>query len=166
MKRSEDLWPRKSKPDPARAGLLDRLVDNDLYSDEEPRPKRTYDRDELFLSIIKEIDRVLNTRCIVPKKTLKNRQRSVVDFGVADTTGMNTLALDDHITITRSIKEAITRYEPRLQQVQVSVDPVAPNERSLVVRIDGMVQLDHIREPVSFPVVIKSDTGQVTVNAQ
>ena len=38
-------------------------------------------------------------------------------------------------------------------------------ERQYIV-VEGMVQLDHIREPVSFPIVIKSDTGQVTVNAQ
>lgn len=166
MKRSKDLWPRKSKHDPARAGLLDRLVDTDLNSDEEPRPQRTYTKDELFLSIIREIDRLLNTRCIVSKSNLKKRERSVIDFGVADTTGMNPNAEDDHITIARSIKEAITRYEPRLQQVQVLVDSTAPNERSVVVRVEGMVQLDHIREPVSFPIAIRNDTGKVTVNAE
>lgn len=166
MKRSKDLWPRKSKHDPARAGLLDRLVDTDLNSGGEPRPQRTYTKDELFLSIIREIDRILNTRCIVSKSNLKKRDRSVIDYGVADTTGMNPNSEDDHFTIARTIKEAIVRYEPRLQQVQVSVDPTPPNERSVIVRVEGMVQLDHIREPVSFPIAIRNDTGKVTVNAE
>ncbi len=166
MKRSKDLWPRKSQPDPARAGLLDRLIDENLNVGEEPRPKRTYSKDELFLSIIRELDRVLNTRCIVSKTNLKTRERSVLDFGVPDTTGMNPKAEEDHITIARTIKEAITRYEPRLQQVQVTVDAVTPNERSVVVRVEGMVQLDHIREPVSFPIAIRNDSGKVTVNAE
>ncbi len=79
---------------------------------------------------------------------------------------MNPLAPDDHITLTRTLKEAITRYEPRLQQVQVVVDSTAPNERSLVAYVEGFVQLDHVREPVSFPIAVQKDSGQVTLNAE
>lgn len=166
MKRSEDYWPRKSQPDPARAGLLDRLADTDPEALEESRPLRTYSREQLIDSIISELNRIFNTRCIVPKKELKQRERSVLDYGVSDYTGMNTRALDDHQTLARTLKEAITRFEPRLQQVKVSVDPNPPNERSLVVLVEALLQYGNVREPVSFPITVRNESGQVTLNAQ
>jgi len=165
MKRS-DLWPRKSQVDPARAGLLDRLTDLEPNVPEEPRPLRTYTRDELIDAIIRELDRVFNTRCIVPKKELKQRERTVLEYGVSDYTGMNPRALEDHQTLARSIREAILRYEPRLQQVKVSVDPDPPNERTLVVHVEALLQFEGIREPVSFPIIVRNESGQVTLNAQ
>lgn len=165
MKRS-DYWPRKSQHDPARAGLLDRLTDSEPNVSEESRPLRTYSREQLIDSIIRELNRVFNTRCIIPKKDLKKRERTVLDYGVSDYTGMNTRALEDHQTLTRTIKDAITRYEPRLQQVKVSVDPTPPSERSLVVYVEGLVQYGTVREPVSFPITVRNESGQVTLNAQ
>ena len=166
MKKSEDFYPRKSQSDPARAGLLDRLIDNEPNVPEEPRPLRTYTKTQLLDSIIRELNRVMNTRCTIPKADIKKRDRTVIDYGVSDYTGMNPRALDDHISLAKAIKDAIVHYEPRLQQVKVSVDDTPPNERSLIVRVDGFIEYDHVREPVSFPIAVQNESGQVKLNAQ
>jgi type VI secretion system protein ImpF len=125
-------------------------------SQKEVRPLTTLDRQALKNSIRKELGRLLNTRCPIPLAPAT--ERTVVNYGIPDFSSLSPNSTDHRTRLESWIRAAIEAYEPRLLDVRVTVDPPAPSARSLNARIDGKLQLESIREPVAFSVVMKRDT--------
>ena len=57
------------------------------------------------------------------------------------------------------LRQAIASFEPRLQQARVTVEENTENERALWARIDAILVVESVKEPVSFPVLIQSMSG-------
>ena len=55
------------------------------------------------------------------------------------------------------MEHAIEAFEPRLRNVSVTIDPPAPNERTLTARVEAILSVESVREPVSFPIIMKRD---------
>jgi type VI secretion system protein ImpF len=141
----------------APALLFDRLVDMEPQSQKEVRPYTTLDKQGLKNSIRKELGRLLNTRCPIPL-VAPTEDRTVINYGIPDFTSLSPHNSDHRAKLELWIRTAIEAYEPRLIDVHVTVDPPQRGERSLNTRIDGKLQLDTVREPVAFSVVMKRDT--------
>ena len=146
---------RKSPFDTARAGLFDRLVDHDPNSQTEKRPLRTMNKKELYASVNRELSRLLNTRCPFTTEVRQDRERSVIDYGVPDFSSLTPQSIDDQKELGVYIKETIEIFEPRLKELRVHVDEYQKNRKALLIRIDGILTIDSIREPVSFPVIME-----------
>lgn len=143
----------------ARVLLFDRLVDMEPQSQKEVRPLRTLDKQGLKHSIRMELGRLLNTRCPIPLAPPAD-ERTVINYGIPDFSYLSPNNGEHRSKLESWVREAIVSYEPRLVDVRVSVDPPARAERSLVVRIEAKLQLETIREPVAFSVVMKRDTAR------
>ncbi|HEY2380025.1 MAG TPA: type VI secretion system baseplate subunit TssE [Terriglobia bacterium] len=143
----------------ARVLLFDRLVDTEPQSQKEVRPFRTLDKQGLKQSIRMELGRLLNTRCPIPLAPAAE-ERTVINYGIPDFSYLSPNSGDHRAKLETWVRDAIVSYEPRLVDVRVSVDPPVRTERSLVVRIEAKLQLETIREPVAFSVVMKRDTAR------
>lgn len=142
-------------PRGVRALLFERLAGCEPGAAAEPRPFRVHDGDALRQSVAREVSRLLNTR--VPEPAPGPAGRTVLDYGLADWT--HTLALD---TIARAaleteVRRSLDAFEPRLRVRAVHAETVTGRERTLLIRVDGMLVVEGGEEPFSFPVRVGSE---------
>ena len=158
---------RDPKPvEGGRALLFERLVDSEPRSrEEEAQPLRVHDREELKESVRRELARLLNTRSSVPSHLLLGAQeRTVLDYGIPDFSSLSAQSGDDQNRLARIIAQAITAFEPRLRDVQVLVERVRANDRALLLRINAVLAVGLLAEPVSFPVLVRTKSGEAEVH--
>jgi type VI secretion system protein ImpF len=136
----------------ARALLFERLVDMDHRHREEQDPARVLDPQALRVSVRRELERLLNTRCAFTSEALEARERTTLEYGLPDFGHLQTRDTSAQTRVAEEVRRAVGAYEPRLKQVKVTVEPTtAPDqERRLTVRIDAMLVVGEVMEPVSF----------------
>ena len=128
-------------------------------SQKEVRPLTTLDKQGLKQSIRREMGRLLNTRCPIPLASA-SEERTVVNYGIPDFSSLSPNSADHRSKLENWIRDAIVSYEPRLVDVRVIVEPPPKGERTLIARIDAKLQLESVREPVAFSVVMKRDAAR------
>ena len=147
-----------------RAPLFERLVDLDPRSQREVRPKRTLDRAGLKASVRRELLRLFNSRCPLPARLLADREKTVIDYGIPDFSTFFPRNHDDRVRLAAALRRAVEAFEPRLRQVSVTLEPSA-DHLALSGRIEGVLVVDEVAEPVSFPTVFQSESGEVEIRA-
>ena len=145
----------------AKAPLFDRLTDFDPKSQTESRPFRTLNRAELRASVLRELGRLLNTRCSVPMQLLYDRERSIIDYGIPSFSHLVPQSGDDQKRLAWVLSRTIAAFEPRLKEIRVAVTPDPTNARFLLVQVEAYLAVGAVTEPVSFPAVIHPKTGEV-----
>jgi type VI secretion system lysozyme-like protein len=149
----------------ARALLFERLVDLDPQSlKEEPHPLRLLDRQQLKESVRRELGRLLNTRSSTPTPLFVEQELTVLDYGIPDFSSFSARNADDHRRMEKIIKLSINAFEPRLRDIQVTVEPVTNSTWSLRVGIDAFLVIDSLTEAVSFQVVVQNKSGRAEVH--
>jgi type VI secretion system lysozyme-like protein len=120
-------------------------------------------RDRVIESIRGELSRVLNTRCSEPIDRLSGQERTVMNYGLPDFFTLSPTSDGDRQRLGQLIVDAIRAYEPRLLNplVAVAVDPGQP--RALRIVLEGTLVIDHMMEPVAFPLAIESRGGAIVV---
>ena len=146
----------------ARVLLFDRLDNRALLPAESARLK-VLDRPGLRESVRRELSRLLNTRCPIPTHMVGQEERSVVNYGIPDFSSLSPSNTDDQKRLADIINSTITAFEPRLRQIKVSVERFMENERSLYVKIDAMLIVQSITEPVTFQVYLHTKTGTMQI---
>lgn len=147
----------------ARALLFERLVDNEHESQEEARPLRIHDVDTLRESVKREVARLLNTRRPHPETVGDHDELTVVDYGIPDFSHLNGASSTDRLRLAVILARAISAFEPRLAQVEVSLDPVPGKPARLAGRINAMLEVGSVKEPVSFPLTVGIEAGDTTI---
>ena len=148
----------------ARASLIDRLVDQNPGSQWETPPFRTLSREELKESVRRDLTWLLNTRTSLPGSILDDKELTVIDYGIPDF-GIYSPADPNHQKLlAKRIKRSISSFEPRLQKVQVTVEPGMPDEKSLTLHIDAVLVVEPFREPVSFQTVLQGQAGRLEIH--
>lgn len=137
----------------ARAPLLERLA---AQNEGEVGQARSFDRQALGESVRQELLRLLNTRRSV-RPLLK--QATVIDYGIADWSGLYADRSDDRLKLAREIRLAINHFEPRLQLTEVDVQPLDGSRHALRVRIAGQ-----LRGGEAWPVVFVMDMADGVVH--
>jgi len=145
----------------ARAPLFSRLFDHEPRQREEAQPRRVLTREGLVESILSELSRMLNTRCSTTMAALEGQERNVANYGLPDFTTLNPTSEGDRQRLGRLIVEAVRAYEPRLRNPLVDVRADPTNGRVLRVTVDGMLVIENLSEPVSFPLVIAERGGEI-----
>lgn len=148
-----------------RMPLFDRLVDRDPRLRHELRPSRTLDRRGLRESVRRELEQLLNTRCPFPAHRLPIRERSVIDYGVPDFSVFSARSYDDRVRLAELLRRTIEAFEPRLVDVQVSLEPYPGNDLSLLGIIEATLLTDMVPEPVSFETSLDLKEGKIEVHA-
>jgi type VI secretion system protein ImpF len=148
-----------------RMPLFDRLVDRDPRLRHEMRPMRTLDRRGLRESVRRELEQLFNTRCPFPAHRLPIRERSVIDYGVPDLSVFSPRSYDDRVRLAELLRRVIEAFEPRLIDVQVSLEPHPGNDLSLLGLIEAKLLTDMVAEPVSFETSLDMKEGKIEVHA-
>ena len=151
--------------DSARTPLFERLIDEDPYTQEEYRPSRTLNMSELRNSVRLDLERLLNTRCSLREADWEGREPSVVDYGMPDFCAMSSRDSSDIRTMARMIIRAIEAFEPRLQELNVLMERFDDNEKAMFFTIEGFLVVEDIREPVSFPALVRGKSGEFKIYA-
>lgn len=147
-----------------RAPLFDRLVDREPHVPAEPRPLRTLDPQGLRESVRRELERMLNTRSALPVDELEGRpELTVLEYGIPDLSAFSAGSDEDQVRLAAVVARAVSAFEPRLRQVKVSALGLEDGRRSLRLRVDALLTVDEVAEPVSFPAVVGLRTGNVEV---
>jgi predicted component of type VI protein secretion system len=61
----------------------------------------------------------------------------------------------------RILEQAITVYEPRLRNVQVTIEPSKTSKTTAVGSIEAMLVVGNVNEPVSFPLVLSPKRSEI-----
>lgn len=143
--------------------VLDRLVDYEPENRLENPLSRSQSLRVLKTSVRRDLEWLLNTRRIAdpPDETLKEVNRSVYTYGLPDLSTLTMEASGDRNRVVRQITAAITSFEPRLTNVRLSlVERPDASKNDVRLRIEAMLRMDPVPEPISFDTVIELKSGK------
>lgn len=145
--------------------LLDRLIDNNPGVSSEPPSSRQKGLRELKLAVRRDLEWLLNTRQSIADlpEGLEETADSLATYGLPDFTGVSARGSSAQESIRRSIEEEIRLFEPRLQDVYVSLEPAAGEGGTLHFRIDAQLKLDPEPEPVTFDTTLQLYSGECSI---
>lgn len=151
---------KKWKTEGAPVPLFDRLVDLEPEREEEATPQRTLSKSELHESVMLELHRILNTRCIMKHDVYKQVSPLLKGYGNPELYGLfDTSRFDaanplDRPKIENIMRKAILTFEPRLRNVVVTVQQFHKGKQSLSIIVSADVQINDMLEPLSFPIEV------------
>ncbi len=134
--------------------LFERLVEVGIGEHDIGSHLRMLDVDGLKASVRREVEWLLNTRCPVSVDRLEERERTTIDYGLPDFSGKYTWDFAHQRELARFIGQTISAFEPRLQDVEVTVAPLPYRHDGFRVAIAARLVVGEVVEPLSFPVVI------------
>jgi len=146
----------------AIAPLFDRLSDFEPLMKEETPPFVTYGEEDLKKSIQQECMRILNTRCKLTEADYAALEPQAAQFrfpqffGLPDGTYANPKNTTDAYKIERMMGKAIEIFEPRLQNVHVSIQPYNDATQSLSLSVEGDLVVGDVNTPITFPIALQS----------
>lgn len=157
----------------SHVALLNRLLLDEVFADElhkmrKPAPFSANVR-ELKQSVSRDIEALLNTRRELLDGAPPEYQEvnnSLLMFGLPDFTSYSLLNPEHRKLIRRSVEEALSKFEPRLKSVQVTLEPPRKFDAALHFRIDALLRLDPIPEPVTFDAALQLGTSFYTVRGE
>ncbi len=147
-----------------RTPFLDRIINDEPYQPYDTTPRRTVGADEYVASVRRDLLLLLNTRCLRPREA--GVALGIMDYGMPDFTALHTYSQDDQMRCARMLQETIQRFEPRLENVSVSVGArgggglIRANDIShLPMNISGTLVAEEIREAFIFPILLTTHNG-------
>ena len=117
---------------------------------------------QLKLSVRRDLESLLNTRrrCIESPADCRELRDSLVEYGIPDFTGLNMSMPAERERARLEIERVIRRYEPRLKNVAVTVQPnVNKFDRTLRLRITGVLRTEPEPERVVFDSELEPAVG-------
>jgi type VI secretion system protein ImpF len=147
----------------AKALLFERLADENPNQPGEAQPFRIYGAQGLRASVLRELGRLLNTRCPLAGGPADERDRTVIDYGIPDFSHLGPASTTDVRHLAQVLERTITAYEPRLQHVRVSLEPAGNNQSAVRGWLAANLVVGTVNEPVSFPLVLLLKKGEVVL---
>jgi type VI secretion system protein ImpF len=124
---------------------------------------------QLRAVVARDLEAMLNTRqeflAELPPG-FSEVENSLLTYGLPDLTFFSLDSLEDRNQVRRAVEQTIAIFEPRLEQVRVSLQPAREKDRGLNFRIDAMLRVDPAPEPVTFDAVLQLNTQQYVVRGQ
>jgi len=132
--------------------LLDRLIDQNTGTAEGSVQYRRISFNQARASVGRDLENLLNTKNFTGSipTSFKELNRSVLLYGLPDYTATNPHSSTVKADLLQAVERAINLFEPRLQNVMVSIDDSGKDERSLKFRISALLVMAPFVEPVRF----------------
>lgn len=132
--------------------VLDRLIDDNPDSKQDPPRTRTQQLTALRDSVRRDLEALLNhhLRCVSAPADLTELPQSVVEYGAPDFLSLFTGASSFREKFRRTLEDTIRRFEPRFVSVKVALKNTTQDDRTLRFRIDAVIYAEPAPEPVSF----------------
>jgi type VI secretion system protein ImpF len=159
--------PPLDKEGPITLSVLDRLIDREPDRAQELPMTRAQSLRELRAALRRDLEWLFNTRCTIeePPESLREVERSVYNYGVRDLSSLYLRSPKDQDYLARSIKSAISFFEPRLQSVKVAVEPPDDQAHGIHFSIEGLLHIDPAPEPVFFDTLLEPNSGEYKVKS-
>lgn len=147
------------------APLFDRLTDENPLSEKELTPLVNYNREQILRSISGEVETLLNTRCKLSWKEYQELHVKNLTYGIPALYGFPDQSYGDASNsdgaqkLGRLMANSIRIFEPRLSDVEVSVDRFDQANQDLHLNVQALVEIDTVQEPFSFSVSIQGFQG-------
>jgi type VI secretion system protein ImpF len=142
--------------------VLDRLLDMEPDNRLENPLSRAQSVRLLKNSVRRDLEWLLNTRRIAdgPDEGLKEVSKSTYAYGLPDLSAISVGSSGDRNRLVRQIVAAINLFEPRLANVRVVlVETPDAGKKDVRMRIEAMLRMDPVPEPISFDTVIELKSG-------
>lgn len=148
--------------------VLDRLIDHEPEITREPLISRSKSLRQLKQAVLRDLEYLLNTRQTVGWVTsdLKELNNSLAAYGLPDFASVSIKSPSEQNRLQRSLESAISTFEPRLEDVIVTIMPIDDLRRSLHFRIDARLRVEPAPEPVTFDAVLQLGSGQYLVKEE
>jgi type VI secretion system protein ImpF len=149
-----------------RASILDRLVDLEPDVSREPVQYRFLTIGQAKASVARDIENLLNTKrsILVLPNSCKELSSSLFLYGLPDFTAQNPRSAMVRQFLRQQIERTIARFEPRLRNVKVNFEISIQNERTLGFRINGLLVVDPVTEPVTFDTYFDAIKGEYVIS--
>jgi type VI secretion system protein ImpF len=141
---------------------LDRLIDNEPDNHMENPLSRSQSVRLLKNAVRRDLEWLLNSRRIAepPDEGLKELNKSTYVYGLPDLSALTMASTADKNRLVRQILSTINLFEPRLMNVRlVMVETPDAGKKDVRLRIEAMLRMDPVPEPVSFDTVIELKSG-------
>ena len=146
--------------------VLDRLLDDDPGSRQEAPLSYTQKLNDLHQSVRRDLQDLLNARqrCAGWPPACEQLQASLVNYGLPDFMTANLATRDGRQAFGRVLQETIRQWEPRLDNVKVSLTSADVSvDRVLRYRITALLRVEPAPEPIEFSSSLEPITGNFTV---
>lgn len=146
-----------------RRSVLDRLLDDDTNATRAGGFGEESALARVVRAVCRDLEDLLNTRhpWTEDPAGLTETARSIAAYGLPDFISEHLGVSAGRSRLQRAVEQAIATFEPRLRNVVVKAEPPKEHERSLHLRIDAVLWLDPLREPVTFDTELSNGTAHV-----
>lgn len=146
------------------ASILDRLIDEEPEVTYEPVHYRLLDMRQMKAKVIRDLESLLNSRRIIdqPPPEYAELNRSVLVYGIRDFTSSSPKSTAVRKSLRQDIERTIARFEPRLRNVKVHLEPDQKGH-SLRFRINAMMVIEPEKEPVQFDTFFDINRGEYLI---
>ncbi|MDA8138486.1 MAG: type VI secretion system baseplate subunit TssE [Desulfobacteraceae bacterium] len=131
-----------------------RLLERIRLLEQNPSRRMTEDPGEMIHSVQKHLQSLLNTR--------HGNVPIADDYGIPDFTNLMNGFLESKRSVEQTIRNTITKYEPRLQGVRVTFLDQEEDKLTLRFQISAQLAIGEHGDPVMFESVLDSG-GKFTV---
>ena len=123
---------------------------------------------ELRESVARDIDWLLNSKRFLDTdlEGLKEVRTSVLNYGMPDFSPTSWRNDKELSSLARTIEELLRRFEPRLRPSSIKVtaqQPVEKDDMRPHFRIDAVLHVDPVNEPVSFDTDVDYESSRISV---
>jgi type VI secretion system protein ImpF len=148
-----------------QASILDRLLDDDPDNSQESVRYLAVDFRQIMASVRRDLENLLNTRrfILTPTASLHEVNNSLLVYGLPDFSSHNPTQVSVMDQLRLEITKTISRFEPRLKNVNVMVDSSGSN-RDLRFRISAVLVVDPISESVVFDTNFDLNRGSYSIS--
>jgi len=148
--------------------VLDRLIDYEPEISHEPATSRAKSLRQLKQAVRRDLEYLLNTRRVAGglPPGLTELNKSLAAYGLPDFSAVNVNSPDEQMRLRRVLETTIGVFEPRLQDVKVTLEPLHGNERALRFRVDARLRVEPTPEPVTFDTVLQLHSGEYKVRGE
>jgi len=144
--------------------VLDRLVDFEPEVKSEPPPSRSKALRQVKQALKRDLEWLLNTRRVLEvPEDLPLLADSMLAYGLPDFTNLSVKSAEDQHDLTRALETTLKRFEPRLEDVVVTVANASVLERAYRFRIEARLRIDPVPEPISFDTTLQIGSGNFAV---
>ena len=144
--------------------VLDRLVDFEPEAKAEPPASRSKALRQVKQALRRDLEWLLNTRRAfeVPGE-LPLLADSMLAYGLPDFSNVSVKDTADQHDLILALEAALRRFEPRLEDVVVSVANASVLERAFRFKIEARLRIDPVPEPISFDTTLQLGSGNFAV---
>jgi type VI secretion system protein ImpF len=147
--------------------VLDRLIDFEPEARQEAPASRSKSLRQLKQAIRRDLESLLNTRLAWrPPEELPLLRDSLLSWGLPDFSTLSVRNADDQQTLVHALESTLRRFEPRLQDVVVSLAQTSDVERAMRFRIEARLRIDPVPEPVTFDTTLQLGSGNFAVKGE